>query len=92
LAFAFDVGTITFGIGKDPALIAGMPPLKQRCSMAALLLNLLRRVAAISEPREAAAEVFAAAATPQKLLPLLHGAAGQMLEALESGAHTDDRP
>jgi hypothetical protein len=86
LAFAAVIGAFAFSGGLRQVANAGGPSMRHHsCSIAIMLLEFLRNTLRI-EASEAAAEVVAAAAPPQLLLPLLHGVAGQLLEALEAGA------
>jgi hypothetical protein len=58
----------------------------QHRGIAVMLVCMLHQQLALCQPLKAALEVFAAAAAPGDLMPLLHRACRILLAALEAGA------
>jgi hypothetical protein len=78
--------SLPLGIGEHAAPAASSYSASKRCYVAIMLVQALCDMLKVKEPG-AAAEVLAAAAPPQKLLVMLHGAGRQLLEMLETGTH-----
>jgi hypothetical protein len=84
------VGAVMFGFTTRwpviPPPTTGFAVRQNRYALAIELLKLMRGMTMVCQSPEASLEVLAAAVPPEKLLPLLHGAAQALLDALEAGA------